>query len=242
MNTRKLLQQAFIVTLIGLLFSGYSRVDAQPRSGDWRVATDFGELVFTVNSDGTKITKLIFAVSNWSCGNISGSWTTTVTFVDPEAGWPISNGQFTIERSTSTGIWTINGTFGATGNEASGTWSFDVSGTVCSANWGPIILSVEEVSGGIPERFILAQNYPNPFNPMTTIDFQLPEPSHVVIKVYDIYGREVRTLIRKQYVAGRYYLTWDARDDYGDFVSSGIYIYEIQAGKFSQAKKMMLVK
>jgi hypothetical protein len=94
----------------------------------------------------------------------------------------------------------------------------------------------------MPEDFSISQNYPNPFNPITRIDFQLPEPSHVVAKVYDIFGREVRTLVEKQYEAGPYYLTWDARDNYGDFVSSGIYIYEINAGKFSQAKKMTLIK
>ena len=237
MNTRKLLQGTFSVTLIALLLSGYSRIDAQPRSGDWRVATDFGELVFTVNSDGTKITKLIFAVSNWSCGNISGSWTTTVTFVDPEAGWPISNGQFTIERSTSTGIWTINGTFGATGNEASGTWSFDVSGTVCSANWGPITVSVEDAGDGIPERFILAQNYPNPFNPTTTIQFALPRAIHVSMKVYNALGLEVATLLDEHLPPGQYKTAWNAADFAG-----GVYVYRIQAGDFLETKKLILLK
>jgi hypothetical protein len=94
----------------------------------------------------------------------------------------------------------------------------------------------------IPKEFTLSQNYPNPFNPITRINFKLPQASHVVMKIYDIFGREVRTLIETQYEAGSYYLNWDARDDYGDFVSSGIYIYEIKAGKFSQAKKMTLIK
>jgi PKD repeat protein len=104
------------------------------------------------------------------------------------------------------------------------------------------VTGMQATANVLPESYRLLHNYPNPFNPITRINFKLPNASHVVMKIYDIFGREVRTLVEKQYEAGRYYLTWDARDDYGDFVSSGIYIYEIKAGKFSQAKKMTLIK
>jgi len=242
MNTRILLHRTFSVMLIALLLCGYGRVHAQPRCGDWRAPTDFGEMGFTVNSDGTKITKLIFAVSNWSCGRVSGSWTTTVYWVDPTAGWPISNGQFTIIHSSSMSglstIWTVNGTFTQAGDQASGTWGFSVSGTICSGNWGPaIVVSVEELSGGIPERFVLAQNYPNPFNSSTTIQFALPSTSHVSIKVYNELGLEVATLVDKHLSPGEYKTTWNAAN-----VASGVYLYRIQAGDFVETKKLILLK
>ena len=242
MNTRRLLQRTFSLTLVALLLSGYTRIDAQPRSGDWRVPTNFGELGFTVNPDGTKITKIIFDCRSWSCGPVSGSWTTTIYWVDPTAGWPISNGQFTIINSGSLGslptVWTANGTFTQAGDQASGTWGFSVSGTTCSGSWGPArIVSVEEVAAGIPERFALAQNYPNPFNPSTTIEFVLPRASHVSIKVYDVLGLEVVTLVDQHLPPGHYKTTWDAAN-----VASGVYLYRIQAGDFVETKKLILLR
>ncbi|MCB0284654.1 MAG: multicopper oxidase domain-containing protein [Calditrichaeota bacterium] len=94
-----------------------------------------------------------------------------------------------------------------------------------------------------PKTFALEQNYPNPFNPSTNIVFQLPQESKVKLTVYDIRGREVRTLINNSsYSAGRHSVVWDAKNKFGRSVSSGTYIYRIKAGSFTKSLKMNLVR
>jgi len=88
-----------------------------------------------------------------------------------------------------------------------------------------------------PQKFQLQQNYPNPFNPSTTIGYQLPAGSHVTIKVFDVLGREVVTLVNERQTAGGHSIVFDA-----SHLPSGIYFYSITAGKFHQVKKMVLVK
>jgi len=90
---------------------------------------------------------------------------------------------------------------------------------------------------GIPTEFALEQNYPNPFNASTTISYNLPYPSDVTIDIYDILGRKVQTLVNRNQQAGYHRAVWQA-----DEFSSGIYFYKIQAGKYSKAKKMLLLR
>jgi hypothetical protein len=85
--------------------------------------------------------------------------------------------------------------------------------------------------------FTLSQNYPNPFNPSTTISYQLPVSSHVAIKVFDLLGREIVTLVNEEKISGIHEINFDAKD-----IASGIYYYRITAGDFSQTKKMILLK
>ncbi len=94
----------------------------------------------------------------------------------------------------------------------------------------------------IPEKFIVEQNYPNPFNPTTSIKFGLPQSSYVTIKIYNMLGQEVRTLLSSQMGAGIYNLIWDGKDNSGKSVTSGAYIYRVVSGKNVITKKMMLLK
>ena len=94
----------------------------------------------------------------------------------------------------------------------------------------------------LPEVFSLHQNYPNPFNPVTKLRYDLPENGHVNITIYDMLGREVKTLINQAQDAGYRSLIWDATNDYGKPVSAGIYLYQIQASEYMQTKKMVLLK
>ncbi len=87
------------------------------------------------------------------------------------------------------------------------------------------------------DSYDLSQNYPNPFNPSTTIKFQLPTDGFVTLKVYDILGNEVTTLINEQKPKGRYELNFNASS-----LASGVYIYKIQTGSFISSKKMILIK
>ena len=93
-----------------------------------------------------------------------------------------------------------------------------------------------------PERFKLYQNYPNPFNPSTTIEFEVPSMSHVTVKIYDVLGREVITLVDRTFQPGRYSLLWHAIDDKGKHVTTGIYFYYIQANDFTEVKKAVLMR
>ena len=94
----------------------------------------------------------------------------------------------------------------------------------------------------MPEKFTLHQNYPNPFNPVTTLRYDLPENGNVNITIYDMLGRQVKTLINQNQDAGYRSVVWNATNNYGEPVSAGIYLYQIQAGEYMQTKKMVLLK
>ena len=94
----------------------------------------------------------------------------------------------------------------------------------------------------IPNEFLMLQNYPNPFNPVTQIRYTLPQLANVQLKIYDILGREVKTLVSSEQPAGAYRIEWNGTNNFGAQVASGMYIYRIVAGKFVQTKKMMFLK
>ena len=84
---------------------------------------------------------------------------------------------------------------------------------------------------------MLFQNYPNPFNPATIINYQLPKASFVTLKVFDLLGKEVKTLVNEFQESGRYNVTFNANN-----LASGVYIYRIQAGNFIASKKLILMR
>jgi len=88
-----------------------------------------------------------------------------------------------------------------------------------------------------PSKFVLYQNYPNPFNPLTTIRYAIPQTSFVSLKMYDILGRQVATLVDEEKPAGTYEVNFDAKN-----LSSGVYFYRIKAGEFVQTKKLIVLK
>jgi flagellar hook assembly protein FlgD len=94
----------------------------------------------------------------------------------------------------------------------------------------------------IPKEFGLSQNYPNPFNPTTTIDFQLPEATEVTLAIYNVVGEKVRILEQGQKPAGSYKAIWDGRNDQGEMVANGFYIYRLTAGTFTAVKRMVFMK
>jgi len=94
-----------------------------------------------------------------------------------------------------------------------------------------------EVTIGVPSKYLLAQNYPNPFNPVSIINYQISINSFVSLKVYDLAGKEVASLVNEVKDAGYYYVTFDAKS-----LSSGTYFYKLSTDKFSDVKKMVVVK
>jgi lipocalin len=97
--------------------------------------------------------------------------------------------------------------------------------------------NVNALPDGMPSSYIIEQNYPNPFNPTTTIKFQIPNANHVTLKVFDLLGRGVATLVNEVKSPGTYRLTWDASG-----MASGVYFYRLTAGNFVQTRKLSLLR
>ncbi|HMN18821.1 MAG TPA: 5'-nucleotidase C-terminal domain-containing protein [Ignavibacteriaceae bacterium] len=103
---------------------------------------------------------------------------------------------------------------------------------------GNVLINLESIDNGtIPGEFRLEQNYPNPFNPSTTINYDLPKQSSVTLKIYNVTGEEVATLVNQDQEAGRYRIRWEVSR-----LSSGIYFYQLIAGGFVETKKMVLIR
>ncbi|HIA80451.1 MAG TPA: T9SS type A sorting domain-containing protein, partial [Candidatus Marinimicrobia bacterium] len=91
-------------------------------------------------------------------------------------------------------------------------------------------------------EFILNNNYPNPFNPVTTFSYTLPQAALVRMTIYDMLGRQVKSLLHEYQTPGYKSLQWNATNDLGRPVAAGVYLYMIHAGEFTQTKKMVLLK
>ncbi|HEX2788362.1 MAG TPA: T9SS type A sorting domain-containing protein [Ignavibacteria bacterium] len=128
------------------------------------------------------------------------------------------------------------------GTDFSACWTGNYTGTAGSQGNFSVVQLTSLVTGihtepGIPAEYSLKQNYPNPFNPATTINFAVPTNQFVTLKVFDKLGREIATLVNEMKTAGNHYVNFFADD-----LASGIYFYKIQAGDFTETKKMMLIK
>jgi len=103
--------------------------------------------------------------------------------------------------------------------------------------YGDVAISVES-----PKEFKLMQNNPNPFNPSTAINYQIPENTFISLKIYDYLGKEVVTLVNEEKPAGSHVIYWNGKDKNNHMVSSGVYLYKLTAGKYSEIRKMNLLK
>jgi len=165
----------------------------------------------------------------------------------------VNNYGFDVERSSGNSNWQKIGFVAGSGNSnspkdysfadnPSGAASFsyrlkqiDVGGSF--QYYDPVTVNL-----ALSNEPKLLQNSPNPFNPSTAIKFYTPDASDVSIKVYDVLGREITTLINKQTTAGYHIVYWNGRNSRGENVASGIYLYRLTAGSYSETKKMNLLK
>ncbi len=116
-------------------------------------------------------------------------------------------------------------------------WNTQItSGFLGDTAFGSLPVSVERADQ-LPARFALAQNYPNPFNPATTIHFEIPKQSRVVLKVYNVLGQEVLKVVDEEKVVGSYDVRIDA-----SALSSGVYFYRLTTKDFAQTRKLVLLK
>ena len=104
------------------------------------------------------------------------------------------------------------------------------------------ISSITDIPETFPTEFELRQNYPNPFNPTTTFTFAVAEAAHVSLVIYDALGRQIRRLVDETKEPGMYDVVWDARDDVGHAVATGIYFAQFEGGAFKEVRKLVLRK
>jgi len=180
--------------------------------------------------------------SDWdSVGNIPVSLGSvlSVEFCNENTGW--AGTQYQIFKTTNGGRdWFSQiGTgviYNITSFNDSLVWACGNGGRIWhTMNGGTSNLN--NISNSIPSIFKLYQNYPNPFNPTTNIKFDLPKDVQVSVKIYDMVGREIKTLANEFKTAGRYSVTFSGAD-----LASGVYYYKIKAGEFEQVRKMILLK
>ena len=179
---------------------------------------------------------------SWTQKNISGIGDLEgIGFINENTGWIAAR---SVEKYTTDGgaTWQtvdIGGQinrfqfFGDTLGYASGQ-------TIYKYTKKPATKIVEE--NYTPESFFLSQNYPNPFNPSTTIQYTLPDPAQVTIRIYDGLGKELRTILDAYQTSGTHKVKWDGKDANGISVASGFYIYRIDAGGKAESKMMVLMK
>lgn len=134
-------------------------------------------------------------------------------------------------KDNSTYYWRVKSNAGNTSSKFSEVAQFKTNAKVTAVD-----------ENQIPTEFSLEQNYPNPFNPSTVIKYTLPKNEFVTVKIYDMLGREVKTLVSRENTAGNYSVEWNGDDNFGNKVSAGTYIYRITAGNFVAVKKMLLIK
>jgi len=140
----------------------------------------------------------------------------------------LSNGAAALSDSSYLIIGTLGQPFMSSGSNPVGFWYLASR---------ELNVEVEQSNLNVPKEFQLQQNYPNPFNPTTTIEFALPKQSNVTLKLFDILGREIATLVDAELESGVHKINFD-----GKHLASGIYFYRIHADGFLKTKKLMLLK
>ena len=190
---------------------------------------------------GGTILKTLDGGETWSTQQSgTAQWLEGLSFTDVNSAIA-TGGSGTILRTTNGGtVWSVQGS-GTYNNILGVSFSDRLNGTAVG-EYGVILRTVlpEAVAlteAGSPKEYALLQNYPNPFNPTTTIRYALPAVSHVKLTVYDILGREVQTLVNQLKQPGRYEAVFEA-----GCLASGVYFYQLQAGRFVAAHKLVVLR
>ena len=214
------------VTLIGPnpLATPLITIDADNASG----STDFF-WQSTVDPDGTPIQYLLeFAIAGGD----------TIDTLLSSTNFSLAHSEL-IELMTDLSVtrfdvdWTVYAYDGFDYSDSSTVWTITFDG-------GWVLGGLDNST--IPDVFALHNNYPNPFNPITNIKYDIPEVSDVRIDIYNIAGKKVRTLVSREHQPGRYKVQWNATNEFGSPVATGMYIYKIQAKGFVSVKKLLLMK
>lgn len=161
-----------------------------------------------------------------------------------------NNGVMTHTTTSNTGVW--NSGFmspsAVFSRQFNGVGSFSYNCTIHPLMTGTVVVDSgsldvkDQNDDNLPKSFRLEQNFPNPFNASTTITYELAYPEKATLTIYNLTGRKIRTLSEGRKSAGQHRLVWDGKDENGDTVSSGIYLYRLTVGELTRVRKMMFVK
>jgi len=127
-------------------------------------------------------------------------------------------------------------------------WLFNMTDHLAQSNsrpgqFGTVVNGVRKLGGlETPESYYLEQNYPNPFNMETEITYQLPEDGFVTVTIYNSVGHKIKSLVNQHHSAGKYAARWNGKDELGNDITTGVYIYHIKVNNYTDSKKMLLIK
>ncbi len=250
--------EADVYCYVNLTLSAYSGLvvyadSTRPQRDFYKMRVDF-DASNRINFSGLKSdpnTFLPLYNVNFLGTNYPGGYPTT-------AGWHKMKVEVRTISPTEVGFWCyfdglllvgcpIYDTVATVSSGRFGLYSFMQSATGLAAYFDNIVVtqlpptSVED-NGISPSEFSLLQNYPNPFNPETKISYQLPKSGYISLTIYDLFGRPIKTLVSENQQSGYHSVTWNGKDELGNTVSSGIYLYSLKAGNILESKKMILIK
>lgn len=169
--------------------------------------------------------------------------------IDSTLGMPLGNEYYATADSGLLGYWRFDqledlgvGTAGSNDvrDYSVNSNHLDLNGDATLSNGIPV--EIAESKTPLPEQFTLMQNYPNPFNPVTSIRYNIPQTTHVTLTIYNSTGQVVNTLVNTTQPSGEYSMQWQGVNQTGERVASGMYFYRIQAGDYTQTRKMILMK
>lgn len=230
--------------------SGVNWIDVSGPSGFdelWGVFMTDDSVVYCCG-ENSKIIKTTNAGNNWAVYNAGLHRNLyAIHFINANTGYCVGDSSLILRTSNAGSSWEVQSfpPSEATSSSALTCLSFVNSNTgYIGGNDGTVYYTttgglspIQNISTEIPKTFVLKQNYPNPFNPVTTIEFDIKKESEVELAVYDINGRVLEILREGRVVPGTYRYVWNA-----EHLSSGIYFCRLKAGKFSENRKMVLVK
>ena len=165
-------------------------------------------------------------------------------FTNNNKGWAAAENRI-IQSTTNGGISWLNQTATQPGinynsvyfTDSLTGWVVGDSGIILKTTTGGVLTNFANTSSEIPDKYYLSQNYPNPFNPVTNLEFGISKLGFVSLKVYDVLGSEIKTLVNENKPVGNYKIEFD-----GSHLSSGIYFYKIETTEFTDVKKMIIIK
>ena len=232
--------EALTSSEITALYNTGAGLDASSNSGNYTSSSNL--IAYWKMDEGTGTT-LSDATSNGNDGTINGAtWSpdspimSFKTIVGNMYKVPYHHIEHYMHEAgveLISGTWTIVATDGKFDTYATnGPFTLTIDGSKLNIEDGDII----------PESFALHANYPNPFNPTTTISYDLPKRSQVTLGIYDLLGKQIKTLVNQSQDAGNKIAVWDGTNNLGRQVSAGVYLYQIQAGEFTQTRKMLFLK
>ena len=213
------------VALIGPSDETVLTIDGDNADGQtgifWTNATD---------PDGTPVQYILEIIVENTADTLDTALTSSNIFFDHQDFLEYMVDSEVTHMDITWNVYTFDGFDGV--GSSNGPWSLMIDG-----GWA---LDVD--NNTLPEVFALHNNYPNPFNPTTNIGYDIPELSKVTIDIYNIAGNKVKTLVSREHQPGRYKVQWNATNEFGSPVATGMYIYKIRANGFVSVKKLLLMK